>query len=153
MQVAEIADRDGDGVYAGQFGALPSCLGDNPGTQTSCVLWNGCFEVNVALNMNLSAPPGAVPEISFTVVNVELSSAANCGGGTTFPAGLEGLEDVFAGQMFNILNAKVSSIPPIKLDGLDFGNVVNLLNLRIMDHGNEHTPQFQDYFGITANPN
>jgi len=153
VQVAVIADRDGDGVYIGELGALPSCFGDNPGTQTPCVMWTGCFEMNVALNMHLTATPNGVPEVSSDVINVELSDAMNCGGGTGFPAGLEGLQDVFAGQVFNLINTQVSSIPPLKLDGLDFGNIVNLLNLQVLTHGNQHDAVFEDYFGITADPN
>jgi hypothetical protein len=60
---------------------------------------------------------------------------------------------VFADQVFNIINSQISSVPPIKLDGLRFGNVVNLLNLRVLDHGNENDAIFEDYFGITADPN
>jgi len=153
VQVAVIANRDSDGVHAGDFEALPSCFGDNPGTQTPCVLWTGCFELNVALNMQLTAPPNGIPEISLDVINVELGDAVNCGGGTGFPAGLEGLQDVFAGQVFNLINAQVSSIPPLKLDGLDFGDIVNLLNLQVLTHGNQYDAVFEDYFGITADPN
>jgi hypothetical protein len=153
VQVGVIADRDGDGSVNVAYGAIPSCFGDNPGTETSCLLWTGCFDVNVALELTLSAPPGQTPQISFNVLNVELSDAVGCGGGTGFPAGLDGLEDVFADQVFQILNAQVATVPPLELEGLEFGNIVNLLNLRVLDHGNTYSATFEDYFGITADPN
>ena len=153
VQVGVIADRDGDGSVNVAYGAIPSCFGDNPGTETSCLLWTGCFDVNVALELTLSAPPGQTPEISFNVIGVELSDAVGCGGGTGFPAGLDGLESIFADQVFQLLNNQVSSVPPLALEGLDFDNIVNLLNLRVLDHGNENYTNFQDYFGLTADPN
>jgi hypothetical protein len=67
VHVGVIADRDGSGTIGKHFDAIPSCYGDNPGTQTECLLWEGCFDVNVTLNMLLSTPPGQAPEISFTV--------------------------------------------------------------------------------------
>lgn len=151
VYVGVVADRDGNGVVMGDYGALPSCFG-NPATATPCVLWGGCYDVNIALSLTLQSP-GGIPELAVSVVNVALSNATGCQGAVVSPGGLGGFEDAFAGQVFDIIKTQIdNNVPPIQLEGLDFGGIVNLQGLKLLLFGTENDLNFEDYFGMTADP-
>jgi hypothetical protein len=152
VYVGAVADRDGDGLVTEPYGSFPSCFG-NPATETPCVLFGGCFDANVTLGMNLSTP-GNTPQIDFNVLAFDLSNAVGCEGATVTPGGLQGLEDIFSGVVFNLIEQHINGhIPPMKLEGLDFGGVINLVDLQVLTYGNKNDLIFEDYFGITADPN
>lgn len=102
--------------------------------------------------MTLSTP-GNIPQIDFAVVNVEFGNATGCQGGTITPGSLPGLEDIFAGLVFDLIEQHVNgNLPPLRLEGLDFDGVVNLLNLKVLTYGNQYDLIFEDFFGVTADP-
>ncbi len=152
VYVGVLADRDGDGLVSDDYGSYPSCFG-NPATDTPCVLFGGCFDVNFAVQMTLSTP-GNIPQLDFEVVNVQLSNATGCEGGTITPGDLSGLEDIFAGMVFALIEQHVNgNLPTLRLEGLDFDGVVYLPNLQVLTYGNQYDLIFEDFFGITADPN
>ena len=151
VYVGALADRDGDGIVNDDYGTYPSCFG-NPATETPCVLYGGCFDVNFVVQMTYSTPGGA-HQIDFSVVGVNLSNATGCQGATITPGSMPGLLDIFEGLVFDLIQQHVNdNLPPLTLEGLDFGGVVNLLNLSVLTYGNEYDTIFEDYFGITADP-
>lgn len=80
-------------------------------------------------------------------------AATGCSGGTTTPGGPAALEAIFDGYVFDLIRNYVDDhVPPIDLEGLDFGGIVILQNLNITHYGNAHDNFFKDSFGLTADP-
>jgi hypothetical protein len=151
VYVGAIADRDGDGSFNGDYLAVPSCFG-SPATETECALYGSCFDVNFAITLTLTTP-GGVPTLTFDVTEVDLSNAVACDGAVISPGDLPGLNDIFAGLVFDLIETYVdNNVPPMPLEGLDFGGIISLQNLGVLTYGNENDVQFEDYIGITADP-
>lgn len=99
--------------------------------------------------------PGAKrrPKDAFTLslTDADLSTTVDCAGGAPVGGGIGGLEAIFEGPVFNLLQAYIDdNLPPLDLPGLDFGGIIALENLRLLTHGNEFDTDFEDYFALTA---
>jgi hypothetical protein len=148
VPVALIADRDGDGMYNGDFTTLPSCFAGGA-TDTPCLLWSGCFDVNAEFNLSVNGPASA-PTIDVDLVDFDLSDAMGCGGAIGSPGDEFGFNEIIEGQVFNLLQmALANNFPPLELPGLDFGGIINISNFGDIVFGNDHDPVFNDYFGVT----
>ena len=149
--VGIVADRDGDGEFTGDYTSLPSCLAGNLGTTTECAIWGACFDVTFTATLTLNVLPGGVATLSLDVTAADLSTATGCSGGTATAGGLNGLEAIFEGPVFALLQSYIdNNIPPLVVQGLDFGGIITLLELRPITYGNEFDPLFEDTFGLTA---
>ena len=150
--VGMVADRDGDAVFSGDYSDLPSCFSGNPATATECAIWGSCFDVNLGLEITLTNV-GGVPRLSFAVESTNLSVGTGCSGGTVTPGWLPAFDEIFSGLVFDLLSDYVdNNVPPIDLEGLDFGGIITLENFDTIIHGNTFDPIFDDTFGLTADP-
>ncbi|MCO6436664.1 MAG: hypothetical protein J5J06_06205 [Phycisphaerae bacterium] len=146
------ADRDGDGVYNGDYSALPSCWTATPPTGNTCSLWATCFNINYTLTLTLSTGPGGVPRIIFSITDADLSIPTTCAGAVSLPAANDAFEMVFEGQVFDLIQMFVDdNIPPFDLP-LDFDGIIQLQNLSMILYGNAFDPTFEDTMGLTADP-
>ncbi|MEK6677631.1 MAG: hypothetical protein AABZ47_18510 [Planctomycetota bacterium] len=149
--VGIVAGRDGDGNFSGDYSALPSCFGGNPATVTECQMWGQCFNVNFSTLLTLGPGPGSTQRITLSLSQADLSTATGCSGGTASPAGSFGFEEVFEGQVFDLIQAYVdNNVPPLDIPGLDFGGIVALQNLFPMLFGTAFDANFEDWGGLTA---
>jgi len=151
--VGIVADRDGDGLFTGDYSSLPGCLAANPGTATECALWGACFDVNFAGQITLGEGPGGAPRLTLGLIAADLSTATGCSGGIATGGGLNGFEAIFEGPVFALIQSYVDgNVPPLDLPGLDFGGIVTLQGLAPLTYGNEFDPVFEDTVGLTADP-
>jgi hypothetical protein len=150
--VGAVADRDGDGVVAEPYSAIPSCFGGNPATGTPCALVGACYDVTFIIDAVISGG-GDSRQLTFDLVDVDLSTATGCSGGVSFPGGLDAFEDIFAGLVFQQIESIIQNeVPPIDLGGLSFGGLIQLENLTALTEGNAFDPTFEDAFGLSADP-
>jgi len=151
--VGVVADRDGDGEFTEDYTTVPSCLAGNPASQTECAIWGACFDVNFQGQFTLTAGEDGAYTLTFALVDANLSSATGCSGGVVIPGAYETLEAIFEGLVFDQIQTLVdNNVPPLTLQGLDFGGVMTLEELRLLTHGNEFDASFEDCFGLTAEP-
>jgi len=151
VYVGIVADRDGDGEFGGDYTSLPSCLAGNLGTTTECAIWGACFDVTFTATMTLDVLPDGSATLSLGLTAADLSTATGCSGGTITPGGVSGLEAVFEGPVFALIRDYVNNnVPPLALQGLDFGGIITLQDLRPITYGNDFDPMFEDAFGVTA---
>ncbi len=148
--VGIIADRDGDGMFAGDYSSLPSCLAGNLGSSTECALWGACFDVTFTATLTLNVLPGGAATLAFDLTAADLSSATGCAGGVSVAGAVNGLEAIFEGPVFALVQTLVdNNFPPLSITGLDFGGAVTLDNPHPITFGNQFDPMFEDTFGLT----
>ena len=132
---------------------MPSCYTGTPPTSTDCTLWATCFNVNYVVTLTLTVGPGGVPRIVMALTGSDLSIATACAGAVAVPGANDAFEAIFEGQVFDILQDYVDdNVPPLDLNELDFGGIIQLLNLRMMAFGNTFDATFEDTFGLTCDP-
>ncbi len=152
LRIDAVLDRDGDGIVTGPFTTIPACFGGNSGTGTQCSLGSLCYDATLHLRFTLIGA-GDSRQLVFDVTDFELSTATGCAGSVNFPGGLSAIDEVFASQVFDLIQQLVEdNVPPLDLGGLTFDNIIILENLRTITHGNQHDPDFEDYFGLSADP-
>ncbi len=152
LSVGLAADRDGSGTYAGTYDTLPECSDIIPATLPTCRLWDSCYDIEFELQMVL-VDSGGSPAVETHVIGRSLSHGAACGGGGGTPLpGTEGIDTVAQSAVLDILEQQVTdSVPPVQIDGLDFGGLVNFGNRRVLGIENNGQPATDDYLGITGN--
>ncbi|MGB2985064.1 MAG: MopE-related protein [Phycisphaerae bacterium] len=149
--VGIVADRDGDGEFNGDYTSLPSCLAGNLGTTTECAIWGACFDVTFTATLTLDVLPDGDATLMLDLTAADLSAATGCSGGTVTPGGANGLEAIFEGPVFALIRNYIdNNVPPLAVQGLDFGGIITLQDLRPITYGNEFDPVFEDTFGVTA---
>lgn len=147
-----VADRDGDGVFAGDYSSIKSCYTGTPPSNDQCALWATCFNVNYTALLTLGSGPGGVPRFTLSVVNSEMTIPTACAGGVVVPGGNDAFNEIFEGMVFDLIRDYVdNNVPPFDLP-LDFGGLITLQDLKTIIHGNMFDPVFDDTFGLTLDP-
>jgi len=149
VEIALIADRDGDGVLSQPMANLPGCFGATTSTVTECVLWAACLNVNVTAGLFLPADE-LLLRMSVLDVSHELSTGTMCGGGQD-DLETDLIEGAASSDTLDLLNQKLrEGTPDLKASGLDFGGLVSFQNAKLIAIENNGDPEFQDYIAITG---
>ncbi len=147
-----VADRDGDGMFTGDYSSIKSCYTGTPPSNDQCALWATCFNVNYTAELTLGSGPGGVPRLTFSVVDSEMTIPTACAGGVVVPGGNDAFNEIFEGMVFDLIRDYVdNNVPPFDLP-LDFDGIIDLQNLKTIIHGNTFDPVFDDTFGLTLDP-
>lgn len=150
LAVGIIADRDGDGLFTTPYDAVPACSPLNPATSQECALWEACLDIDFFTDLSLSMA-GNVPVINTNVTSSVPSTGTMCGGVSITPG--NPFDPLAQSAVVQLLSDLVTNnTPPLRLDGLDFGGVVNLQNPRLIAIENDGDADFGDYLAVTADP-
>ena len=91
-----------------------------------------------------------VPVINTMVLNRALSHGTGCAGGAPVP-GDTPLDNIMQGIVLDTLTAEVTNnTPPLEMNGLDFGELVDFGNPRLFVIENNGDATAGDYLGITG---
>jgi len=155
LSVALLADRDGDGVldpeFDGDYDTVPDCQDAPFAHGQTCRLWDTCYDINFDVKLDLTVNAG-VPAINMKVVNRTLSHGATCGGGGGTPIpGSDAIDTIAQGAVLDALEQAVTNgTPPLELQGLDFGGIINFAMPTLIQIENDGDPTMGDYLGATG---
>jgi hypothetical protein len=146
LSVGIVADRDGNGTFSASYDSLPACTPFGLGAD--CALWEACLDIDFFTDLSLSME-GNVPVINTTVTSSVPSTGTMCSGGMGSPG--NPFDALAQSLVVDLLTDLVTdNTPPLRLEGLDFGGVVNLQNPRLIAVENDGDGDFDDYLAITA---
>jgi len=150
VQVGLIADRNEDGQAAQPYSTVPSCSTPAAiGTTFDCNYRQACVDVNFFATLTLQAGPA----VSINVNQIVVTNGISCGGGMLSASELAIANTLANGPVLAQIQAQLNAnVNPIQLNGLDFGGYVILNNLQLLTVENGDDPAWDDYFGITADP-
>ncbi len=155
LSVALLADRDGDGVlnaeFNGDYDAVPGCGDAIFASGLTCRLWDTCYDINFDVQLDVTVN-GGVPEIGLKVVGRSLSHGSTCGGDGTSPLpGTDAIDDIAQGVVLDTLEKAVTNnTPPLALEGLDFGGLIEFAMPTLIAIENDGDPTMGDYLGLTG---
>lgn len=152
MLVALIVDRDEDGEYLKPYETSFDCKQASLCKTCDCILWEACLDMDFFVDLILTEPNG-VPTISTNVTGAQLSTGTLCKG-TIGNAGQSQFGEIASSMVIHELTNLIdNNTPPVPIEGLDFGGIVQLQNLRVIAIENDGNADFADYLAITADAN
>ncbi len=153
ISVSMLADRDGDGEFdVDMLASVPECDDAVPATETTCLFWETCYDVDFFLDLDLTTDPDGVPVLTPTVVDSSIQTAVMCGGGggVMLPDD-DWIDELAQAIVLTTLTDEVTNnTPPFEMDGLDFGDLIELTAPRAIAVETDGDPTIDEYLGLTS---
>jgi hypothetical protein len=153
ISVSVLADRDGDGAFdEDSLSALDACDDAFPATQTTCLFWETCYDVDFFLDLDLTTDPDGNALLTPMVVDSAIQTAVICGGGggVMLPDD-DWIDELAQAIVLTTLADEVSAnTPPFEIEGLDFGDLLELTAPRAIAIETDGDPTIDEFLGLTS---
>ncbi len=159
LNVVFALDRNNDGAYTGSLDDLPGCFSADSNGASDCKVFASCLDLTIAARMGIDGSQCNADQAGFVFSNLHILEPAStidfgvmCNAATTYDDELVLLQSFESKVIDTINQAAEKFTPPICVDGLTLGGVLdfNSDDAKLFGLTTDGGTGYSDFLGITV---